>query len=142
MVPVVGVEPTRYHYHGILSPARLPIPSHRHLFDSFYMIHHKLHFVNIFLKKIFKICKNFAVLFLKQKYRRLLHRLYVYFILRKLYQCLGRQAGYKGAYSVLYILSFPKKPLQRRIYIFIIFFVSFHKLNTLGGETHPAVRSL
>lgn len=142
MVPVVGVEPTRYHYHGILSPARLPIPSHRHLFDSFYMIHHKLHFVNIFLKKIFKICKNFAVLFLKQKYRRLLHRLYVYFILRKLYQCLGRQAGYKGAYSVLYILSFPKKPLQRRIYIFIIFFVSFHKLDTLGGETHPAVRSL
>ena len=29
MVPVVGVEPTRYHYHRILSPARLPIPSHR-----------------------------------------------------------------------------------------------------------------
>lgn len=29
MVPVVGVEPTRYRYHGILSPARLPIPSHR-----------------------------------------------------------------------------------------------------------------
>ena len=141
MVPVVGVEPTRYHYHGILSPARLPIPSHRHLSDSFYMIHHKLHFVNIFLKKIFKICKNFAVLFLKQKYRRLLRRLYIYF-LRKLYQCLGRQTGYKGAYSVLYILSFPKKSLQRRIYIFIIFFVSFHKLNTLGGETHPAVRRL
>ena len=30
MVPVVGVEPTRYRYHWILSPARLPIPSHRH----------------------------------------------------------------------------------------------------------------
>ena len=30
LVPVVGVEPTRYRYHGILSPARLPIPSHRH----------------------------------------------------------------------------------------------------------------
>ena len=29
LVPVVGVEPTRYHYHRILSPARLPIPSHR-----------------------------------------------------------------------------------------------------------------
>ena len=29
MVPVVGVEPTRYRYHWILSPARLPIPSHR-----------------------------------------------------------------------------------------------------------------
>lgn len=142
MVPAIGVEPIRCCHHGILSPARLPIPSHRHLSDSFYMIHHKLHFVNIFLKKIFKICKNFAVLFLKQKYRRLLHRLYIYFILRKLYQCLGRQTGYKGAYSVLYILSFPKKSLQRRIYIFIIFFVSFHKLNTLRGETHPAVRRL
>ena len=31
LVPVVGVEPTRYRYHGILSPARLPIPSHRHI---------------------------------------------------------------------------------------------------------------
>ena len=29
MVPVAGVEPARYRYHGILSPARLPIPSHR-----------------------------------------------------------------------------------------------------------------
>ncbi len=30
LVPVVGVEPTRYRYHWILSPARLPIPSYRH----------------------------------------------------------------------------------------------------------------
>ncbi|CAI3648105.1 hypothetical protein CNEO4_340041 [Clostridium neonatale] len=30
MVPVTGVEPVRYRYHWILSPARLPIPSHRH----------------------------------------------------------------------------------------------------------------
>ena len=29
MVPAVGVEPTRYHYHGILNPARLPIPPRR-----------------------------------------------------------------------------------------------------------------
>ena len=29
MVPVAGVEPARYRYHRILSPARLPIPSHR-----------------------------------------------------------------------------------------------------------------
>ena len=29
LVPMVGVEPTRYRYHGILSPARLPIPPHR-----------------------------------------------------------------------------------------------------------------
>ncbi len=31
LVPVVGVEPTRYRYHGILSPARLPIPPHRQI---------------------------------------------------------------------------------------------------------------
>ena len=31
LVPVVGVEPTRYRYHRILSPARLPIPSHRRM---------------------------------------------------------------------------------------------------------------
>ena len=30
VVPLVGVEPTRYRYHGILSPARLPIPPQRH----------------------------------------------------------------------------------------------------------------
>ncbi len=29
LVPVIGVEPIRYHYHRILSPARLPIPPHR-----------------------------------------------------------------------------------------------------------------
>ena len=38
MVPVVGVEPTRYRYHGILSPARLPIPSHRRVVCSFIII--------------------------------------------------------------------------------------------------------
>ena len=30
LVPVVGLEPTRYRYQRILSPSRLPIPSHRH----------------------------------------------------------------------------------------------------------------
>ena len=29
LVPVVGLEPTRYRYQRILSPSRLPIPSHR-----------------------------------------------------------------------------------------------------------------
>ena len=29
MVPEAGVEPARYLYHRILSPARLPIPSFR-----------------------------------------------------------------------------------------------------------------
>ena len=31
MVPKVGIEPTRYCYHRILSPARLPIPPLRQL---------------------------------------------------------------------------------------------------------------
>ena len=31
MVPLIGVEPIRYHYHRILSPARLPIPPQRHI---------------------------------------------------------------------------------------------------------------
>ena len=30
-MPVAGVEPARYRYHWILSPARLPIPSHRRI---------------------------------------------------------------------------------------------------------------
>src|SRR5690242_542171 len=30
LVPTEGVEPTRYRYHWILSPARLPIPPRRH----------------------------------------------------------------------------------------------------------------
>ena len=29
LVPVAGVEPARYRYQRILSPSRLPIPSHR-----------------------------------------------------------------------------------------------------------------
>ncbi len=29
LVPVVGLEPTRYCYQRILSPSRLPIPPHR-----------------------------------------------------------------------------------------------------------------
>ena len=35
MVPVVGLEPTRYRYQRILSPSRLPIPSHRHVFSYY-----------------------------------------------------------------------------------------------------------
>ena len=31
LVPVIGVEPIRCRHHWILSPARLPIPSHRRL---------------------------------------------------------------------------------------------------------------
>ena len=31
MVPKAGIEPARYCYHRILSPARLPIPPLRHI---------------------------------------------------------------------------------------------------------------
>ena len=34
LVPVVGVEPTRYCYLRILSPTRLPIPPYRRLIHS------------------------------------------------------------------------------------------------------------
>ena len=34
LVQVVGIEPTRYHYHRILSPARLPVPPHLHDFNK------------------------------------------------------------------------------------------------------------
>ena len=45
LVPVIGVEPIRYRYHWILSPARLPIPSHRQNFadlsaTDFIITHH------------------------------------------------------------------------------------------------------
>ena len=30
LVPLIGLEPIRYHYHRILSPARLPISPQRH----------------------------------------------------------------------------------------------------------------
>ena len=34
LVPVTGVEPVRCRHHRILSPARLPIPSHRRVFTT------------------------------------------------------------------------------------------------------------
>ena len=44
MVPVVGLEPTRYCYHWILSPTRLPIPPHRQEQNNYIII-------NIFLTR-------------------------------------------------------------------------------------------
>ncbi len=35
MVPLTGVEPVWYRYHWILSPARLPIPPQRHIFNYY-----------------------------------------------------------------------------------------------------------
>ena len=64
MVPLVGVEPTRYRYHGILSPARLPIPPQRHFlskrFESFFS-----RFISAFIRKFcitldffYRLCNN------------------------------------------------------------------------------------
>ena len=33
-MPLVGLEPTRYRYRGILSPLRLPIPPQRHFLEK------------------------------------------------------------------------------------------------------------
>ena len=34
LVPTAGVEPAWYCYHRILSPARLPVPPRRHVFET------------------------------------------------------------------------------------------------------------
>ena len=44
-MPVVGLEPTRYCYHWILSPTRLPIPPHRQEQNNYIII-------NIFLTRV------------------------------------------------------------------------------------------
>ena len=55
MVPVAGVEPARCRHRGILSPVRLPVPSHRRVQ---YIIQYSKRFVkdlgekNLFAKKI------------------------------------------------------------------------------------------
>ena len=53
LVPVVGVEPTRYRYHWILSPARLPIPSYRHMTNGI------IPYSKSKIKRFFKIHKIF-----------------------------------------------------------------------------------
>ena len=55
LVPVVGVEPTRYRYHWILSPARLPIPSHRLISMHLIILPYFCRFVKSFSAKIFII---------------------------------------------------------------------------------------
>ena len=52
MVPLVGVEPTRYRYHGILSPARLPIPPQRHFVQALKpYLHDFTCFISAFIRK-------------------------------------------------------------------------------------------
>ena len=41
LVPVAGVEPARYRYQRILSPPRLPIPTHRRVVKILYYIFFK-----------------------------------------------------------------------------------------------------
>ena len=74
-MPAVGVEPTRYCYHEILSLARLPIPSRRHIFVRlkyntikkqimqvfFWKKFDKIHiFLDCNFVKVQKTSKNFA----------------------------------------------------------------------------------
>ena len=51
VVPVAGLEPARYRYRWILSPLRLPIPSHRHI-GALAIIQHK---INKIKYKFYKI---------------------------------------------------------------------------------------
>ncbi len=55
LVPVAGVEPARYRYHRILSPARLPIPPHRRRLYQYNIAQKKNQVV---LKKSFKQAKE------------------------------------------------------------------------------------
>ena len=56
LVPVVGVEPTRYCYLRILSPTRLPIPPYRQMVQPMVagsIISYKYKKINTFSKKTF-----------------------------------------------------------------------------------------
>lgn len=57
MVPLIGVEPIRYHYHRILSPARLPIPPQRRVTNLF-IITHFVSKINPFFKFFQKISQS------------------------------------------------------------------------------------
>ena len=59
LVPVVGVEPTRYRYHRILSPARLPIPSYRQKTLIYYIRKNGVCIVAFLLiRAVFKVRKS------------------------------------------------------------------------------------
>ena len=49
LVPVIGVEPIRYRYRGILSPVRLPIPPHRQACIYYHCLGEKS---SVFIKKV------------------------------------------------------------------------------------------
>ena len=59
MVPVTGVEPVRCLHHWILSPARLPIPSHRqNITEIFY---HSSSILSTTFIKLFDINKKYSI---------------------------------------------------------------------------------
>ena len=77
LVPVTGVEPVRYHYHRILSPARLPIPSHRQKIRTwiisdltFAILSQKVYFVKRENKKITVFQKIKKLRYFKELNRR------------------------------------------------------------------------
>ena len=58
----MGLEPTRYCYHKILSLARLPIPTLPHSDTKYYYLASRKNDNNIFPRQCqhdFKICRNF-----------------------------------------------------------------------------------
>ena len=60
MVPVAGLEPARCRQRWILSPLRLPIPSHRQVRLVLYAIERKI--ASLFLEKYEIIPKNFWIM--------------------------------------------------------------------------------
>ena len=52
MVPLIGVEPIRYHYHRILSPARLPVSPRRRKIE--YIINHS--FLQLIFIILYAVC--------------------------------------------------------------------------------------
>ena len=59
MVPVVGLEPTRYRYQRILSPPRLPIPTYRQMVCLFRSIAGEL----VYISELFPVVVSVPGLF-------------------------------------------------------------------------------
>ena len=59
MVPVAGLEPARYCYQWILSPPRLPIPTHRrNIYYTPYFMKKQAFFIIFLFCKPFYYCKR------------------------------------------------------------------------------------
>ena len=60
VVPVAGLEPARYRYRWILSPLRLPIPSHRQISDFGIIQYITDKIKSFFIRLIFKVFLCFS----------------------------------------------------------------------------------